>query len=213
MNSRIHNFSNRFRKILLVVNLLLLVTVNVYAEDISEIKRSYEPLKIISREEWGSQLINNLKTHQKVRYITIHHSGEIFSIDKHVPSYLKNLQTWSIKEKHWIDIPYHFVIDLEGKIYQARPINIPGDTNTKYNPEGHLLINVLGNYEAQKVNKQQLNSLANLIAVKAVKYNVSSKNIATHKDYAEGTVCPGKDLYRYFSNGELFNLIDEYRKN
>ena len=186
---------------------LALITIDAFAKDESQIDDG----KIMPRVEWGSKVIVYPEINQQINYITIHHGGEIFSPDKDVPTYLRALQSWSIKEKNWVDIPYHFVIDLKGNVYQARPITIPGDTNTKYNPEGHLLINVLGNYEIQKVNKQQLNSLAKLIAVQSVKYNVSSEKIATHKDYAKGTVCPGADLYRYFSNGALIQLVEDYR--
>ena len=100
------------------------------------------------------------------------------------------------------------MIDLQGKIYEARPINLPGDTNTDYDPTGHALICVLGNYENQKINPNQLNSIINLSAFLVDYFDVSVDEIKGHKDYTE-TACPGKDLYKYLKNGEIQNRVKE----
>ena len=162
---------------------------------------------IISREVWGSKDLVYPTAIQKLKYITIHHSGEIFNSGKDVAQYLRNLQSWSIKEKNWIDIPYHYLIDLTGKIYEARPLNIAGDTNTNYDPEGHILISLLGNYEVQQVNSAQLKALSGLIATLAEKHKIPLDKIASHKDYSDETVCPGKNLYDLLKNDTLVKLI------
>ncbi|AFH48687.1 Hypothetical protein IALB_0975 [Ignavibacterium album JCM 16511] len=166
-------------------------------------------LKVISRAEWGWQPLNRTLPQHKIDKITIHHGGEFFSEDKDMIQYLRNLQSWSRREKKWIDIPYHFMIDLKGNIYETRPINYPGDTNTDYDVTGHALICVVGNYEEQKINQSQLNALVNLISFLKDKYNVADKNIRGHKDYTTQTVCPGKDLYRYIEDGTIVRMIHE----
>lgn len=167
-------------------------------------------IKIIKRSEWGWQqpkekffyLHNN-----PVTKITIHHGGEEFVENKDMVQYLRNLQSWSRSEKKWIDIPYHFMIDLKGNIYEARPINFPGDTNTDYDVNSHALICVIGNYEVQKINPQQLKSLSKLTAFLIQRYNVDLKNVKTHKDYTE-TLCPGTDLYKYFEDGSFIDMVE-----
>lgn len=125
---------------------------------------------------------------------------------------LQGLQRFSQNDKNWIDIPYHFSIDLEGNIYENRPLKYPGDTNTEYDPTGHALIQVLGNYEVQKVNDKQLDAIAHLSAWLAQEYDVSTDAIATHKDYSDQTVCPGEDLYKYFEDGTIINRIQKLLK-
>jgi len=166
-------------------------------------------LTIISRTDWGWQPLSKTLPQHKIDKITIHHGGEFFPEDKDMIQYLKNLQSWSRSEKKWIDIPYHFMIDLKGNIYEARPINYPGDTNTDYDVRGHALICVVGNYEVQKINQNQLNALVNLIAFLKDKYNVSEKDIKGHKDYTNQTVCPGEDLYKYIADGTIVRLVNE----
>jgi hypothetical protein len=140
--------------------------------------------------------------------ITIHHGGEDFASDKDVLDYLPTFLKWCREEKKWIDIPYHFMIDLQGNIYEARPINLPGDTNTSYDPTGHALICVLGNYENQVIDKEQLNAIINLSAFLARRFSVSVDSIKGHKDYTE-TLCPGKDLYRYLQEGTIIKGVKE----
>ncbi|HEX7358238.1 MAG TPA: exo-beta-N-acetylmuramidase NamZ domain-containing protein [Ignavibacteriaceae bacterium] len=164
-------------------------------------------LQIVTRAEWGWQpLLNSLPQH-KINKITIHHEGEEFPEGKDMIQYLRNLQNWSRSEKKWIDIPYHFMIDLNGNIYEARPINYPGDTNTEYDVRGHALICVVGNYETITIKESQLKALARLIAFLKIKYNVDYNDIKGHKDYSQQTVCPGKNLYKYIADGSLIEMV------
>lgn len=166
-------------------------------------------LEVIKRSHWGWQPITQVLPEHKIDKITIHHGGEFFPEEKDMIKYLLNLQSWSRREKKWIDIPYHFMIDLKGNIYETRPINYPGDTNTDYDVRGHALICVVGNYEEQKINQSQLNSLVNLVAFLQDKYKVSDKDIRGHKDYTTQTVCPGKDLYKFIEDGTIVRMIHE----
>jgi len=163
-------------------------------------------LEIVKRNDWGWKKLDKQKPIHKIKYVTLHHGGEEFAKDKDVIKYLQNLQSWSRAEKNWIDNPYHFMIDLEGKIYETRPIEYPGDTNTKYDPTGHALICVMGNYEIQKISKQQLESVAKLSAFLCKTYNVPVENIKAHKDYVE-TLCPGEDFYKYLSDGTIIEMV------
>lgn len=165
-------------------------------------------LKIERRADWGWQAPQKASAQHTIKHITIHHGGEYFAPDKDVVAYLRHLQQWSRTEKNWMDIPYHFMIDLQGNIYETRPINYPGDTNTKYNPAGHALICVMGNYEEQVLSAQQLNALINLCAFLADYFHVPAKEIKGHKDYAE-TLCPGKDLYRYLQDSTIVRRVSK----
>ncbi len=165
---------------------------------------------IISRDDWGSKAVSGSLPEHEITHITIHHSGVEFSADKDAYQYMRNLQAFSQNDKNWMDIPYHFSIDLEGNIFENRPLQYPGDTNTEYDPTGHALINVIGNYEVQTINPVQLDAIAHLSAWLAQEYNVPVDSIATHKDHSAQTVCPGKDLYQYFENGTMLKKIKEY---
>ena len=201
-------------KILLVqIAVFFLAFCAPQAENVLEVipEPTVSSLEIVTRADWGwVPLTDTIPTHE-IKYITIHHGGEDFPQDKDVIKYLIGLQSWSRSDKNWIDNPYHYMIDLQGKIYEARPMEYPGDTNTDYDVRGHALICVMGNYENQILSKTQFNQLALLTATLADKYGVANDMIKSHKDYTE-TLCPGKDLYRYLEDGSLLKRVSELRK-
>lgn len=137
--------------------------------------------------------------------ITIHHEGTKFEKSDDAPKHIKNVQTWGMgKDRNWADIPYHFLIDPNGNVYEGRNVFTTGETNTEYDPTGHLLISLFGNFEVQEVSTEQLEALIKLTAYCCKKYDISPETIASHRDYSEQTDCPGKNLYfNYIKNGYL----------
>ncbi|KAF0148199.1 MAG: hypothetical protein FD143_2940 [Ignavibacteria bacterium] len=164
--------------------------------------------KIITVSHWGgTPAIDSLAKKHTITHITLHHQGEHFPEGKDPAQHLRNLQSWSRREKKWIDIPYHYIIDLKGKVYEGRKIEYAGDTNTEYDPAGHALINVVGNFEEVEPNEYQLEAVVNTMAWLAAKYSVPVDLIKGHKDYSKMTVCPGKNLYMYLENGFFFKNV------
>jgi hypothetical protein len=166
-----------------------------------------DEIKIISVEEWGgAPFEGEFKTHEII-WVTLHHSGEEFTREKDPRETLRKLQNWSRSDRNWIDIPYHYLIDLDGNIYQGRDIRYPGDTNTNYDPTGHGLICLLGNYEIAEPNEQQLEAIVAMMASLCNEYNIDPATIRSHRDYVDYTVCPGENLYSYLSSGYFTEKI------
>jgi hypothetical protein len=153
---------------------------------------------IVPVSAWGGAPADAARARRhRITHITLHHQGEPFLPGTDARAYLRRLQTWSRTAKGWLDIPYHYVIDLEGRVYEARPIEFAGDTNTEYDPAGHALIEVVGNFEEVEPNQRQLDAVVELMAMLAAKYEVPLDDIRSHRDYSDKTVCPGANLYRY----------------
>jgi len=203
------------KKIFLLIFMLVFIELfSQISQKINILELNYpEEFGVITRSDWGWLPLENTKDEAKITKITIHHGGVEVSADKDPIESIRNLQKWSRSEKKWIDIPYHFMIDLDGKIYEARPINLPGDTNTEYDPTGHALIEVMGNYEIQEFSENQMKSLVALSAFLAKEFNIPVSDIKSHKDYSEMTVCPGKNIYKYFEDGTILKQIEEKLKD
>lgn len=157
---------------------------------------------LIRVAQWGGTPADAVlaKLHTITR-ITLHHQGQTFPIERDPAEYLRSLQAWSRGVRRWLDIPYHYVIDMQGQIYEARSIDYAGDTNTDYDPTGHALIEVVGNLDEVEPNAVQLHAIVKLMTWLIIQYNLSPDTIAGHKDYSNKTSCPGKNLYRYLENG------------
>ena len=153
---------------------------------------------------------SRVRISHQINLITLHHSGDPKPITlKDDPAkILRFLQTWGRDDKNWWDVPYHFFIAPDGKIYEGRDWHYIGETNTKYDPSGHFLINVLGNYEIQTPNPAQLNAIMDLMAWAVSEFNIPLDRIKGHRDYAD-TDCPGMNLYSYLKDGTIRKGIEE----
>jgi len=158
-------------------------------------------LNIIPRAGWTANEPRPYKQHVPVR-ITVHHEGTRLEVTDDAAKKIKAIQVWGMgPDRSWVDIPYHFLIAPDGKIYEGRAVTTVGETATEYDPSGHLLITCLGNLEQQEVPSAQLASLIKLIAHACKKYNLPYETITSHRDNSTQTTCPGKNLYKYFENG------------
>ncbi|MFA7419150.1 MAG: peptidoglycan recognition family protein [Melioribacteraceae bacterium] len=201
---------NYFDRLLLLFGISFVILFLVGCSATKELHYSSFEKSIMTAEQWGgTPSVDSLAKKHTITHITLHHQGEPFPQGKDVIKYLRNLQTWSRRDKHWIDIPYHYIIDLEGKVYEGRNINYAGDTNTEYNPFGHALIEVVGNFEEVMPNDKQIDAVVNTMTWLAEKYNVPADSIRAHKDYSTQTVCPGKNLYKFIENGYFRNKVKE----
>lgn len=161
-----------------------------------------EPPKIMSRAEWHAAPMILHPVRHTVRFLTIHHTGVAQKPSMEFGLKLRNLQKWCQREDRtsfdhvkpaWPDIPYHYYIDWSGKIAEGRPSGYVGDTNTTYDPTGHLLIVVEGDFTKEKPSAAQLASMEALTVFLAKKYRIPRTRIGAHGDYAR-TDCPGPAL-------------------
>ncbi|WP_316809776.1 N-acetylmuramoyl-L-alanine amidase [Pedobacter heparinus] len=201
--------------VLLVLGAVLFFSDQCFAQSKKSRKRiSRDTVMIIPKSEWKAQEARPYKQHIPIK-ITVHHEGgKILTTADDARQRLKNLQTWCMgPDRKWTDIPYHLLIAPDGSVYEGRsPFNV-GETNTEYDPTGHLLICFLGNYSQQKLDDKLLKVLINLLADQCVKYHISPKEISTHRDHSQQTTCPGADIYSYFENGYILGEVKKVVKS
>jgi hypothetical protein len=155
----------------------------------------------------GAEL--RLRVPQKITSITLHHEG---SAQPLLPGddpvrLLRNLQSWSASDRNWWDVPYHYLLDLDGNIYEGRDWRYMGETNTTYDPSGHFLISVIGNYNLQEPTPKQLDAIADLMAWAVEEFDVPLDSIKGHYQYAD-TGCPGKNLRKYLEDGTFRRMVE-----
>jgi N-acetyl-anhydromuramyl-L-alanine amidase AmpD len=107
-----------------------------------------------------------------------------------------------------MDLAYHYMVDRDGKAYEGRSWTCKGDTFTGYDPNGHLLVVVDGNFEEQAPTEAQVDTLASLLAWGAQKFDIDPADIHGHRDLA-ATACPGAQLYSLIESGELAGRVEK----
>ena len=164
---------------------------------------------IVSASEWGSEPdpIPEERRHTP-RYLTIHHSGVLWNEDDEPLARLRGLQSWGRSHRGWPDLPYHYLIAPDGRIFEGRSVEYEPETNTDYDTMGHIGVQAWGSFGAQRVSIEQIESLVALLAWLAEEHEIDPRTIQGHKDVAQ-TACPGDDLYRYIADGTISGWVRE----
>lgn len=144
-----------------------------------------------------------------ITHITLHHTGsaEPLRREQDPVQLLRALQAWGAAERNWWDVPYHYLIDLDGNIYEGRDWRYSGETNTAYNPGGHFLISVIGNYELQEPTPSQIDAIADMMAWAVRRFEIPLDRIGGHYDHAE-TLCPGEHLRARLEDGTFQRMVE-----
>lgn len=171
------------------------------ADKINPAPRVPKPV-IISKTEWNGGESSGTMRSQFPRELTVHHLGspKPLTPEDDPAQQLRNLQIYGWREKAWADLPYHFLIDLDGNIYEGRDPMKAGDTNTSYDPGNKLLCTLMGNTGLQAPTAKQLDSMVNLMAWASDYYNIDPGTIKGHMEFTS-TACPGQYLYPYVASG------------
>lgn len=150
-----------------------------------------------------------LRIPHRITHVTLHHTGDAQPLrpEDDPAAKLRGLQSWGARDRNWWDVPYHYLLDLEGRIYEGRDWRYMGETNTAYDPGGHFLISIIGNYERQEPTQAQLNSIADLMAWAFREFDVPLDRLGGHYNYAT-TTCPGQHLRKYLEDGTLRRMIE-----
>jgi hypothetical protein len=167
------------------------------------------PPSIAASTEAGNAA-QRLRVPHTIHTITLHHTGDAQPLlPEHDPAArLRGLQNWGRTDRNWWDVPYHFLIDLDGNIYEGRDWRFMGETNTRYDPSGHLLISVIGNYEIQHPTEAQIRAVTDLMAWGAASFDVPLERILGHGDLTP-TSCPGRWLRGYLDDGTFRRGVEQ----
>lgn len=167
--------------------------------------------RIVPRSEWADRepIGERLTEHGRpIRGLCLHHSGVVYAEDRDPIERHRGLLRFSLVDRPWGDVPYHYLIDYQGRIYEARHEKWAGDTNTQYDPSGYILIEVMGNYEERNVGPEQVRALVELCAWLSARYGLAPEAITSHRELAPGqTVCPGKNVQALLDEGVLRSMV------
>ena len=157
----------------------------------------------VPRTAWGAHApVLPMARHVPSR-LTIHHTATVQNPARTIEAKLAGLQAFSQrddslatgkKKPAWADVPYHYYVAVDGAVAEGREWNYVGDTNTEYDPAGHLLVVVEGNFETDTLTLSQRHTLDALIPALARHFRIAGSALGGHRDFAN-TQCPGRTLY------------------
>lgn len=161
---------------------------------------------ILPRSSWAfdQPIASRLEPMGRAYRLTIHHEGmgveTVESIDT-VKGQLRKIEA-AHKRLGWGDVGYHYIIDVNGRVWEGRPIKYQGAHagNGTVN-KGNIGVVLLGNFDLQRPSAASLASLRSLTEFLMSEYSISVANIYTHNEIRlkfglSATDCPGKNLQR-----------------
>lgn len=137
------------------------------------------------------------KFKQKPRYLIIHHSASSKETT------VDEIRTWHIRDRKWIDLGYHKLINYKGEVFQGRPDAVVGAQAFGANAFS-LGICCIGNYQKHLPSVAMEKALVQTLAVLCQRHNIPASNIISHRDVKTvfnisdpqaATSCPGDAFY------------------
>lgn len=127
---------------------------------------------------------------QEVRGIVIHHDGVRHDPQQSGEEKASELRQSLLRNDGWTELPYHYLIDVDGRVFEGAPETVATRTRTWHDPSNLLHIALLGNYSVDRPTEPQIESLVRFVAAKAHEYRIPASHIRLHGDLV-GTSCPG----------------------
>ena len=169
---------------------------------------------IVTREAWDSRPAPIPASRKQVPvWITIHHAGEVWKPGADPAAFVRRMQVWGQnrpkleqppRNTYWPDLPYHYLIAPDGRIFEGRPVEYEPETNTNYSVNGNIGVELMGDFEKQRPSVAQIKACVALTAWLGQTYHIDAAHIRGHMDVAVGqTDCPGRDFYRYMQDGQF----------
>lgn len=166
---------------------------------------------VLARSSWAKArpMPTRMDPMTPIQRITIHHDGMTVFTDTSRSAASGRLE--SIRRAHlnrrpqpFGDIGYHFAIDPAGRVWAGRPLSWQG-AHVRAQNQGNIGIVMLGNYDQQRLNSSQQQTLIRFLGDQMRKYRIPTSRVATHQEMA-ATACPGKSLQAFMRtarNGRL----------
>ncbi len=174
-------------------------------------KNAPELPQVLARSSWGATAAvpaRMTSNRQAWKRITIHHSAlpsrELGRAAlPQVADAIRRIQLEHMRERHWGDIGYHFLIDPQGRVFQGRTLDWQGAHAEGANNVANIGICLLGHFDRERPDPRALRALEQLVASLCKKSSIPLSAIRGHEQY-KATDCPGRylmDWVRSYSSG------------
>ena len=177
--------------------------------ELPEVAARAEPLRgdlsdiVQSRVAWGARGPRCSSNDPSKYRMAIHHTVTPASGDP--ASRLRGIQAYHMDSNGWCDIGYHFLVSLDGRLWEGRELSDLG-THVASNNSGNIGISFIGCFQTSGCSdwtphtppSAMLSSAATLVGRLAGIYGitVNSSTVKGHRDHSgASTSCPGDNLH------------------
>jgi N-acetylmuramoyl-L-alanine amidase len=128
----------------------------------------------LKRTENGHLLVWPIENTRQVSRIVIHHTAQSLDSTKTDTEMIRGIYAYHTLSREWGDIGYNYLIGQRGLIYEGRA---GGDyvvaSHAAYNNMGTVGISILGDYNRDHLNRDQISGIERAISMMASKYGIT----------------------------------------
>lgn len=147
-------------------------------------------LDIVGRAEWDPNPPLYAGPAQAIRRVIIHHDGTVYPPGTAGAAKLQDLRAGTARRHGWKDLPYHYAIDSDGRIFEGRDEAWKGDTAALYDASDALQVVLLGDHRLEPPTAAQRQALMALVQREMGEHHLADGDVYLHGDVAR-TDCPG----------------------
>ncbi|XP_015255553.1 PREDICTED: peptidoglycan-recognition protein SC1a/b-like [Cyprinodon variegatus] len=155
-----------------------------------------QTVNIVSREQWGAAAPKQTESLKgPAQRVVIHHTALLNCKGlAESKDHLLSIQMLHMKDRHFDDIGYNFLIGGDGSVFEGRGWGVRG-AHTKGHNDDSLGIALMGNFNNDTPSKEALLSVKQLL-MSGVRQGFIQPDFVLygHRDLG-ATQCPGEHLY------------------
>lgn len=158
---------------------------------------------VVSRETWGARPSRCAAADAMKARFAIHHTASPSTGDP--ASRMRGIQAFHMDTRGYCDIGYHFVVSIDGRAWEGRPVEVLGAHVGGHN-RNNIGISLLGCFHTSSCNEwtpfvppdEMVDAAGELVRVLAGVFDipVSDETLLGHRDHPDqATACPGDHLH------------------
>lgn len=193
---------------------------------------AFPPKDLVSRSGWGADESKRFGPDGEesspprfapAQVLTVHHTVTA-NDDPDPAATVRSIYELHTTGNDWGDIGYHFLVDLQGRVYEGRSSGADGvpahndrgevvtASHTLNGNTGNIGVALLGDFTSEQPSPQMLGSLTRLLASLAKKHGLDPAGAVTYRNFTDpggrsmrgvnghrdwlATECPGTQTYR-----------------
>ena len=158
---------------------------------------------VVSREEWGARPTTCTAREDDWYRVAVHHTAGNPTYGGTVEGAVRFLQAYAQDGGTYCDIPYQFLVGVDGTLWEGRPQDMQSGA-TYENNDGNAAVSFMGCFtptgcpgSTTDVTEPMITSGRQLVQTLADIESIEMSNVRGHKDWSgwDHTSCPGDWLY------------------
>lgn len=156
------------------------------------------PYRLVTRTQWGARSMRaNNDPMARINRLTVHHTGVIAGMGpgRDVET-VRRIQSMHQDDRGFADIGYHYIIGIDGAVYQGRPEHIQGAHAKGANNIGNLGVSLIGDFSGRMPSSAQMSTLQAVLRHQQQRLAIPMARVYGHRELGQ-TVCPGDRLFAW----------------